>query len=383
MERYIMRKKIISGLLAVMLLCTMIPAAFAAKTFSDVPDGKWFSEGVKYCAEKGYVDGYPDGTFRPSNKITRAEMAVIMSNVLGLKEAAKNDFKDVPSGKWFTEPILKCVKAGVISGYGKGYFGPNDKVTREMAAVILAKALKVHPSPSPSYFEDESSISKWAKGSVAMMRNKGLIEGMGDNKFAPKEEVTRGQVCTILGTASKDNVASPDTSTTGTAVDKLPVDGMVLYFSSGAGGWATTLELHEDGTFEGIYFDSDMGDKGNGYEATVYGNGFSGKFKNIRKVNDTQYSMDLESMELEEEVGTMEIEDKVRYLYTEPYGICEGESFTLLLSGAKADVLPNTAKDWIRTDGARPAFEKDVLDFAVFYTDGAVGPFVQALDGKG
>ena len=74
MENKTMRKKIMSGLLALMMLCSMIPAVFAATTFSDVPDGKWFSEGVKYCAEKGYVTGYPNGTFKPSAPITRAAL---------------------------------------------------------------------------------------------------------------------------------------------------------------------------------------------------------------------------------------------------------------------------------------------------------------------
>ena len=383
MENKMMRKKILSCLLAVMMLCSIIPATFAATTFSDVPDGKWFSEGVRYCADKGYVKGYPNGTFKPNANITRAEMAVIMNNVLGLKTAADNTFTDVPKGKWFTTPVLNCVKAGVISGYGNGKFGPNDSVTREMAAVILAKALKVRPSPAPSYFEDENSISNWAKGPVAMMRNKGLISGMGKNRFDPKGKVTRGQVCTILNTASKDQVASPDTSTMGTAVDKLPVDGLHMAFSSGAGGWATELVLNEDGSFEGLYFDSDLGDEGDGYKATIYGNGFKGKLKNFRKVSDTQYIMDLDTIEYEEEVGTSEIEGEVRYLYTEAYGISEGDSFTLLLSGADIKILPNDAQAWAKAGAVNKVVDNDTLTAAVFYTDGAPGPFVEMAKGKG
>ena len=378
-----MRKKIMSCFLVVMMLCAILPTALAATTFSDVPDGKWFSEGVRYCADKGYVKGYPDGSFKPNNNITRAEMAVIMNNVLGLKEAATNTFNDVPNGKWFTEPVLKCVKAGVISGYGNGKFGPNDNVTREMAAVILAKALKVRPSPSPSYFEDESNISNWAKGPVAMMRNKGLVSGMGENRFVPKGKVTRGQVCTILCTASKDQVASPDTSTMGTAVDKLPVDNLHMAFSSGAGGWATELVINEDGSFEGIYFDSDLGDGSTNYDVTIYGNTFQGKFKNFRKVSDTQYIMDLESIKYEEKVGTMEIEDKVRYFYTDAYGICEGDSFTLLLKGADIKVLPNDAQAWAKAGAVNKVVDNDKATAAIFYTDGAPGPFVEMAYGKG
>ena len=378
-----MRKKIWSYILAAMILCGMIPSVFAASTFPDVPDGKFFSEGVRYCTEKGYVDGYTDGTFKPNAAITRAELAVIMNNMLDMKDAADNSFTDVPKGKWFTVPVLNCVKAGVISGYGNGRFGPKDKVTREMAAVILAKALGVRPSPSSSCFDDEEDISNWAKGFVSMMRNKGLISGMGKNRFDPKGKVTRGQVCAILCTASKDQVASPDTATMGTATDKLPVNDLYLVFASGASGWATELRVHEDGRFEGLYYDSELGDEGDGYTVTIYGNGFNGKFKCFRKVSETHYIMDLESIKYEEKVGTSEIDGEIRYVYTEPYGICEGNSFTLLLKGADVKVLPNDAQNWIKGGAVNELDESGILSFAVLYTDGATGPFVQPPEGTG
>lgn len=379
-----MRKKIISCLVAVMLLCSVIPATFAATTFSDVPQNKFYSEGVFWCTEKGFVSGYPDGTFKPNQQISRGELAVIMNKMLGLKDAAENTFKDVAKGKYYTVPVLNCVKAGVIAGYGNGYFGPNDKVTREMAAVILANALKVHPSSMEGFFNDEESISGWAKGYVTMMRNKGLIEGMGDNRFAPKEKLTRGQICTILNTARKDNVASPDTSTMGTAVDKLPVDDLHMAFSSGVGGWGTQLILYEDGTFEGVYSDVDMGDDGDEYDATIYNSSFEGKFKNIRKVSDSQYIMDLDSIEYLNEVGTYEIEGSARYVNTDAYGLREGDSFTLLLKGANISVLPNGAQDWAKAGAVNHVVEDDgVLSAAVFYTDGAPGPFVEMMYGKG
>lgn len=379
-----MKRKLIAMLVVLTLLCSVMPAAFAATTFSDVPQNKWYSEGVFWCAEKGLVSGYPDGTFKPGKDITRGELAVIMNKMLGLKEASTETFKDVEKGRYYTIPVLNCVKAGVIKGYGNGYFGPNDKVTREQAAVILANALKVHPSPAEGFFNDEESISGWAKGYVTMMRNKGLVEGVGNNLFAPKEKVTRGQICTMLNTARKDNVASPDTATTGTAVEKLPVDELHMAFSSGVGGWGTQLILYEDGSFEGIYSDTDMGDSGDGYDATIYNSSFEGKFKNIRKVSDSQYIMDLDSIEYLNEVGSSEIEGSARYVNTDAYGLREGDSFTLLLKGANISVLPKNAQDWAKAGAVNHVVEDDgVLSAAVFYTDGAPGPFVEMMYGKG
>ena len=201
-------KKILSIILIIALLCT---AVFAAN-FSDVPDGKWYSTGVKYCASQGYVSGYTDGTFKPENNITRAELAAVMNKVLKLSDPAANSFKDVPAGAWYAVPVLKCVKAGVITGYGNNEFGPNDKVTREQAAVILAKAYNVANVSGRTSFADDASISAWAVGSVKAMAAKKLVSGTGNNLFSPKAHVTRGQICTMINTA-ENGPAEPTSRT--------------------------------------------------------------------------------------------------------------------------------------------------------------------------
>ena len=202
--RNIMKKTSFRQWMTILLVIAMtvmiaVPV-MAAQTgkFSDVPDGKWFSNAVNYCAQKGYVSGYGNGTFLPDNKLTRAEMAVIMNKKLGLKEAAGNTFNDVASGKWYTEAILRCVKAGVMSGYDTKTFGTTDKLTREQGAVILAKAFKVEKASGRTAFADDKSISSWAVEPVKAMAAKGLISGMGNNRFEPKTPLTRAMMCQII-----------------------------------------------------------------------------------------------------------------------------------------------------------------------------------------
>ena len=190
-------KKILCTILIAAVLCT----AVFATTFSDVPSGKWYTAGVEFCAAQGYVTGYTDGTFKPGNSITRAELAAVMNKMLSLSEPAENTFADVPTGKWYTEPILNCVNAGVITGYSDKKFGPSDNVTREQASVILAKAFDVEKASGRTSFADDANISGWAVGSVKAMAAKGLVSGTGNNQFSPKAKVTRGQICTMINTA--------------------------------------------------------------------------------------------------------------------------------------------------------------------------------------
>ena len=185
-------------LVTALLMGLMIPAVAAPSRFSDVPSGKWYTDAVQYCIERGYVSGYEDQTFRPGNKLTRAEMAAIMNKMLNLSDGADNSFKDVPSGKWFTTPILRCVKAGVMTGYSGTLFGTADTLTREQGAVILAKAFGIAKESGRTRFADDGSISNWAVGSVKAMAAKGLISGIGKNQFSPRTPLTRAQMCQIL-----------------------------------------------------------------------------------------------------------------------------------------------------------------------------------------
>lgn len=103
---------------------------------------------------------------------------------------------------------------------------------------------------------------------------------------------------------------------------RLPLDNssISLTFSSGAGGWRTTMILNNDGTFEGCYSDSEAGDSGEEYPyGSVYYCNFSGKFKDIKKINDYSYSMTLDNISTNNRGDY--IEDNIRYVASDPYGM--------------------------------------------------------------
>ena len=95
-------------------------------------------------------------------------------------------------------------------------------------------------------------------------------------------------------------------------------------FCSGAGGWETNMNVQPDGTFKGTYYDSDMGDTGDGYpDGTLYECNFLGKFSAPRKVDDYTYMLEIDDIKYENEPGKEEIKNNLHMIYSEPYGIEE------------------------------------------------------------
>ena len=119
-------------------------------------------------------------------------------------------------------------------------------------------------------------------------------------------------------------------------------------FSSGAGAWGTMLYVNSEGAFSGEFHDSEMGMTGEGYShGTIYQSKFSGKFTETVQINDYTWSMQIEEIAFEKEVGTEEIKDEILYSYTTPYGLEGGEEFLLYLPGAPLEELPEEYLSWV------------------------------------
>ncbi|MBO5064557.1 MAG: hypothetical protein J6D06_00375 [Clostridia bacterium] len=124
----------------------------------------------------------------------------------------------------------------------------------------------------------------------------------------------------------------------------LPIE---MYFSSGAGGWGTVVEITKDCKFSGNFHDSNMGDTGYGYpNGTVYVCRFNGSFTNVRKINNYTYAMNLASLYYTEEPGYTWYEDGRRYISTGAYGIEDGDAFCLYTPDTPVNTLPQDVLDW-------------------------------------
>ncbi|MEC0231197.1 S-layer homology domain-containing protein [Paenibacillus alba] len=175
---------------------TMQPAI----TLSDI-SGHWAEANIKQAISRGIVSGYPDGTFKPGKTVTRAEFAVMLMNTLKLQgEGAELTFTDSAQiGAWAKKAVAQAVQAGIINGYEDGSFRPDAVITRaEMAAMITAALGKSNQANAATGFADDKDIPAWAKASVAYVKQAGIVQGKGDNQFAPLDNATRAEAVTVL-----------------------------------------------------------------------------------------------------------------------------------------------------------------------------------------
>ena len=150
-----------------------------------------------------------------------------------------------------------------------------------------------------------------------------------------------------------------------------------FYFSSGAGGWSTDITISEDGSFDGSYYDSDMGDTGEGYpNGTMYVCDFTGKF-DVPQPTDDEYIYTTKLLELTlrdaDKVGTTEIEDDTRYIYTEPYGFDDADEFLIYLPGASLSAMTEECLSWV--DVRMESIERLPVDYYVLYNVGGAEAF--------
>ncbi|MVQ39307.1 S-layer homology domain-containing protein [Paenibacillus anseongensis] len=169
-------------------------------TFSDVA-GHWAESSIKQAVSNGIVNGYSDGTFKPEHAVTRAEFAVMLIHTLKQQgEGAPLTFTDTAKiGSWAQKEVAQAVQAGMISGYEDGSFRPDAEITRSEMASMIAKALSLRIDlNTTTNFADDQDIPQWAKGAVEVIKKLGIIEGKGENVFAPAANTTRAEAVTVL-----------------------------------------------------------------------------------------------------------------------------------------------------------------------------------------
>ena len=178
-------------------------------TFDDVPNGYWASYDINKLAASKVIAGYPDQTFRPNRKVTRAEFAALAVsglNYQGEKYYNKALFSDVPQKHWANSVIDKGVNGGLIAGYPNGTFKPNNHVTRTEALVILAKALPscdiddCKANEILSNYADNATIPSWAKVPVAKAIQANALKKSPDcdNMIRGNDYATRAEIAGML-----------------------------------------------------------------------------------------------------------------------------------------------------------------------------------------
>ena len=168
------------------------------KSFKDI-SGHWAEQAILKMVEQGIILGKTADEFDPEGKITRAEFAALIQRMFKLPDG-EYEFGDVKDGDWYKGCVSAVASAGYMVGF-EGKFRPTAKITREEMAVVLAaiaSANGIEPDESTASFNDIEEISDWAKSAVDFMAGIGIIKGTDDNCFIPKGEATRAQTVIML-----------------------------------------------------------------------------------------------------------------------------------------------------------------------------------------
>ncbi|NBC71902.1 InlB B-repeat-containing protein [Paenibacillus sacheonensis] len=170
--------------------------------FSDISE-HWAKASIKQAVSSGIVTGYEDGTFKPDKTVTRAEFAVMLMNALKTQGAgAALTFTDAAKiGSWSQKAVAQAVQAGIIHGYEDGTFRPAGEITRAEMASMIAGALGKYSeanATTATSFADDKDIPAWAKAAVAYIKQASIVQGKGDNQFAPGDHATRAEAVTVL-----------------------------------------------------------------------------------------------------------------------------------------------------------------------------------------
>jgi hypothetical protein len=239
-------------------------------------NGHWAEKECRYMINNKLMSGYPDQTFRPNNSVTRAEFAAMLVSVLNPKQStnptiANRNFNDI-SGHWAASRILRAARSGYMSGYPDGTFRPNNKVTRVEIYAALQSGLGIASTNLSllNKYSDQASIASWARGAVAKATQGEIVHNYPSlSKLNPARNASRAEAAAALYQMLVRKGSAPTTNNAylvrvGTArTSQLVADEEVytLYPNPAS----TTLHIHatnrDQGNIVYVIYDMTLGSK--------------------------------------------------------------------------------------------------------------------------
>lgn len=190
------KKKTAACLLIIILLCSMGAQAFATDSTESYPDidGQWAQNIIEEFTKRGYLEGYSDGTFRPDNPVTRAEAGAFVSR-LGFPEAHPLiDYSDLAKGAWYYDAVRKATRTGFVQGYPDGTYRPDAFILRQEATKLASHFWgEVDMEGFQMQFTDTDRIAPWALPHMGKLVKMRLLDGYPDNTIRPENNLTRAE----------------------------------------------------------------------------------------------------------------------------------------------------------------------------------------------
>lgn len=178
-------------------------------SFTDVPADHWAAEDIDVLTSKLIVFGMTESQFDLNRDITRAEFAGLVVRSLGLDtNGTTSTFSDVEAGRWYTKEVAAAADAGIVYGYPDGTFRPNDLITRQELASMVVRAMEfagkdvsitsVQANRILNAFNDVDEVGAWAKDEMAIAIDSNVVYGMGNDRLSPRTNATRAQATAML-----------------------------------------------------------------------------------------------------------------------------------------------------------------------------------------
>ncbi len=169
--------------------------------FTDVSPDDWFYKAVEFASQKGITSGIDATTFAPNDKVTRGQFITMLCRAYGIEEMTGDNFADC-SDTWYTGYLAAAKQLGISNGVGDNMFAPEKEITREEMVTLIYNYMKyvgaVGDEADTTGFADDSSISDWAKAGVAYAGRNGIVNGKGNNSFAPADTAIRAELVQIF-----------------------------------------------------------------------------------------------------------------------------------------------------------------------------------------
>lgn len=186
-------------------MAAIAPPVFAQAStrFSDVESSYWANQYVQSLTQKNVISGFPDGTFRPDAEMTRAQFASVLAGAF-LRNDVRDPitFRDVPADHWAAGVISQAYSKGWLSGYPDGTFGLNQPITRLEVLVSLTNGLGLATAAETeallAAFEDSGAIPEWAEDVVAIAADKQLTVNYPNvRRLNPLKNASRAEIAAI------------------------------------------------------------------------------------------------------------------------------------------------------------------------------------------
>ena len=255
-----MIKRRLSLIIAVvMVVAFALPNVAFGADYTD----HWAEDTIQKWFDEERILGYEDGSFKPDDSITRVEFMTMVNSAYNFEEVAEINYEDADSEEWYYVEVQKAVEAGYIVGDDEDTVRPTDEITRQEVAVVITRLNNLEQNTDVSMFADKDDIADWASGYVGAVAIAEYMIGDDNNNYSPDDDITRAEALVTLDRAMEDKTEYAEItelSIEGAELEQAFEAGQTTYSAIAATGVTEVTIVADVTTNSAINFSSNVTD---------------------------------------------------------------------------------------------------------------------------